>query len=89
MPLALLFFISVRVFLTSDAVIGGTSDVSRPVLFCEGCMSLSLELYSFASVHRSLVVHICLFEPSVCLFFISHIFCFGPPLFFRFGLTLV
>ena len=36
MPGALLFFISFRVFLTSDVMIGGTSDESGLVIFSGG-----------------------------------------------------
>ena len=46
MPAALLFFISVRVFLTSDVMIGGTSDESGLVLFREGCWPWIVHLYS-------------------------------------------
>ena len=46
MPGALLFFISFRVFLTSDVMIGGTSDESGLVIFSVGCWSLGVELYS-------------------------------------------
>ena len=46
MPGVLLFFISFRVFLTSDVMIGGTSDESGLVFFSEGCWSWSVELYS-------------------------------------------
>ena len=46
MPGALLFFISFRVFLASDVMIGGTSDESGLVFFSEGCWSWSEELYS-------------------------------------------
>ena len=42
MPGALLFFISFRVFLTSDTIIGGTYDESGLVFFC----FWSVELYS-------------------------------------------
>ena len=41
-----LFFISFRVFLTPDVLIGGTSDESGLVLFSEGCSSWSVELYN-------------------------------------------
>ena len=41
-----LLFISFRVLLTSDVMIGGTSDASGLLLFCEGCRSLGAELYS-------------------------------------------
>ena len=41
-----LFFISFKVFLTSDVMIGGTSDESVLVFFSEGCWSWSVELYS-------------------------------------------
>ena len=54
MPGALLFFISFRVFLTSDVMIGGTSDESELVIFSggrggggrRGCWSWGVELYS-------------------------------------------
>ena len=41
-----LFFISLSVFLTSDVIIGGTSDESGLVIFSEGCWSWSVTLYS-------------------------------------------
>ena len=44
MPGALSFFISFRVFLTSDVTIGGTSDESGMVIFSEGCWSWGVEL---------------------------------------------
>ena len=44
---ALLFFNSFRGFLTSDVMIGGTSDESGLVFFSEWCWSWSVELYSF------------------------------------------
>ena len=37
MPGALLVFISLGVFLTSDVMIGGTSDESGLIIFSEGC----------------------------------------------------
>ena len=37
LPGALLFFSFFRVFLTSDVMIGGTSDESGLVFFSEGC----------------------------------------------------
>ena len=42
----LLFFISFRVFLTSDVLISGISDEFELVFFSEGCWSWSVELYS-------------------------------------------
>ena len=45
-PGALLFFTSLRAFLTSDVMIGGTSDESGLVIVNEGCWSWSVELYS-------------------------------------------
>ena len=41
-----LFFISFRVFLTSDIMIGGASDESGLVIFSVGCWSWDVELYS-------------------------------------------
>ena len=41
----LLFFVSFRVFFTSDVMMGGTPDVFELVFFCEGCRSWSVELY--------------------------------------------
>ena len=38
--------LSFRVFLTSDVMIGGTSDESVLVIFGEGCWSWGVELYS-------------------------------------------
>ena len=43
MPGALLFFISFRIFLTSDFM---TSDVSELVFFSEGCQTWSVVLYT-------------------------------------------
>ena len=44
-PGALWFFIFFKVFLTSDVMIGGTSDESVQVFFREGFWSWSAELY--------------------------------------------
>ena len=41
-----LFFISFRFLLTSNVMIGGTSDMSGLVVLYEGCQSWSVELYS-------------------------------------------
>ena len=41
-----LFFLSLRVFLTSDVMTVGTSDESELVISSEGCWSWSVELYS-------------------------------------------
>ena len=46
MPGALLFFISFRGFLTSDVMIGGSSDETKMVFFTEGFWSWGVELYS-------------------------------------------
>ena len=45
MPGALLFFISLKLVLTSDVMIGGTSGEPGLVFFSEGCWSWSVELY--------------------------------------------
>ena len=47
MPGALLFFISFRVFSTSDVLTAGTSDESGLAIFSEGCWSWSVQLYSY------------------------------------------
>ena len=46
MPSALLVSISFRVFLTSDVMIGGTSDEFGLVFFSERRWSSSVQLYS-------------------------------------------
>ena len=58
-----MFFISFRGgFLTSDVMIGGTSDESGLVFFSEGCWSWCVELYRTAlKRYRSSVFHFCPF----------------------------
>ena len=77
MPGALLLFISFRVFLTSDVMIGGTFDESGLVFFCEGRWSQSVELYSSvfqrAQVFSISFLSVCTSFSSVLM---SHIFFF-------------
>ena len=54
-PGAMLFFISLSVFLTSDVMTGGTSDESGfSVIYGEGCWSWSVELYSSEQKHAQI-----------------------------------
>ena len=83
---ALLFFISFRVFLTSDVMIGGTFDVSGLVFFC--VTGVGLGVYNCKVLSKSM----CRSSFHFCLCFIFFIFnftyiflwssfvykCFGP-----------
>ena len=71
-PRALLFFLFFRVFLTADPMIGGTSDVSGLIFFCERCRPWSGKLYS--SVEKC--AQIFSYFISVCTSFSSFFFFF-------------
>ena len=68
MPGALLIFISFRVFLTSDVMIGGNSGESGLVSSSEGCCYWSVELYS--SVKKCAQIF------SISFLFVLHFFIF-------------
>ena len=80
-PRALLFFISFGVFLTSDIMIGGISDVWL-VFFHKECLSCSVKLYSSlqkrAHIFSISSLSVC---TSFSLFFISYVFFSDPPLY--------
>ena len=79
--------ISFRVFLTSDVMIGETSDESGLAFFSEECWYWSVELYSSVQKRADLqyFISVCLYliliiSHFTCIFLWSPLYiCFGPP----------